>query len=90
VVPPVPPVAGGVVGATGVAVDPPVSAESVSVFVFRSRFVSGVVSDGLLSTPRSDGVLLGSGSSPPPLAISTISSRKRRPPAPAAISRRRL
>jgi hypothetical protein len=86
----VPPVAGGVVGAAGAAA-PPVPVASVSVvLVFRSRLVSGVESVGPLSTPRSDGVLFGSGSLPPPLAISTMSRRKTSPPAPAAISRRRL
>ena len=86
VAPPVPPVAGGVVGATGVAVVSPV----VVVFVFLSRFVLGVVTEGAPPTPRSDGESFGCGSLPPALAISTITStRKRAPPATAANSRLR-
>ena len=40
-------------------------------------------------TPRSEGVLFGSGSLPPALTIRTISRRKTIPPAPAATSLRR-
>ena len=71
-------------GAAGVPVVSPV----VSVFV-RDRSVSGVVTFGDPLTPRSDGVLLGSGS-PPPLAITTIKSRNTTAPATTANSRRRL
>jgi len=83
---PVLPVAGGVVGATGVAVESSV----VLVFVFRSRSVLGVVTDGAPPTPRSDGESVGCGSLPPALAIRTITrTRKSAPPATAAISRLR-
>jgi hypothetical protein len=57
------------------------------VFVFE-RSVSGVVISGEPPTPRSDGVLFGSGS--PPLAITTIKTRNTTAPTTAAISRRRL
>jgi hypothetical protein len=86
VVPPVPPVAGGVLGVT---VPEPVS-PVVSVFLFDlERSVLGVLTVGLPPTPRSDGVLSGAGSPPPALAITTISrSRKRRPPTRIATARR--
>jgi hypothetical protein len=83
VLPPVPP-AGGVVGATGVAV---LSVSVVRVVLVRSR------SEGLNvlvpPTPRSEGVFSGSESPPPALAIRTMRRRKTIPPAPAAISRLR-
>jgi hypothetical protein len=73
-----------VVGAAGVAV----LSVSVWVVVVRSRFddPSNVV---LPPTPRSDGVLFGSGSLPPRLRISTMSRTKTIAPAPAATSLRR-
>jgi hypothetical protein len=82
VLPPVPP-AGGVVGATGVAV---VSVSVVDVFV-RSR--SEDLNVLVPPTPRSEGVFSGSESPPPALAIRTMRRRKTSPPAPAAISRLR-
>jgi hypothetical protein len=79
VLPPVPP-AGGVVGATGVAV------VSVSVVLVLVRSRSDALNVLVPPTPRSDGVLFGSGSPPPALAIRTIRRRKTSPPAPAAMS----
>ena len=56
VVPPVPPVAGGVLGVTVPELVSPV----VSVFLFAfDRSVLGVLTVGLPPTPRSDGVLFG-------------------------------
>ena len=80
--PPVPS-AGGVVGAAGVAVD----SVSVWLVVVRSRFEDP--SNVVVPTPRSAGLLFGSGSLPPSLTMSTISRRKTIPPAPAAMSLRR-
>jgi hypothetical protein len=81
--PPVSPV-GGVVGATGVAV------VSVSVSVVLVRWRSERSRLGVPPTPRSDGVLFGSGSLPPALTISTISRMNTIAPAAAAARRRRL
>jgi hypothetical protein len=79
-------VAGGVVGATGVAVVSSV----VVVFVFLSRSVLGVVTEGEPPTPRSEGESFGCGSLPPALAISTITrTRKTAPPTAAATIRLR-
>jgi hypothetical protein len=72
------------VGATGVAV----VFVSVLFVVVRSRSERSKL--GASPTPRSDGVLLGSGSPPPALAINTISRMKTIAPAAAAASLRRL
>jgi hypothetical protein len=78
-----PPVAGGVTGVVAVV---SVSVESVSVLsvLVRSPRLSGVV-----VTPRSAGVFLGS-LSPPALAITTIRTSSRMAAAPAATMRRRM
>ena len=87
--PVVPPPDGGVVGAAGVWVGVGVGAGVVDVSVSSVVVSSSLLSEGVVGTRTSAGVLTGSSSSPPPPATTAITTIRKIAAASAATSRRR-